>query len=155
MWRETTLLTDRAVQLETAKTNDLPIRNQPSKSVEQLFRTTEKYQRSDGDRRFVHDWLGSANEIQKMMAELRCEPDQFQRKDHLHVNVQRLCMERTRKQRELYCGFCQRCKIRQKVSARMLVISGTWLWEKVVWNSCQHAKRWMEQNCWSHDAQIC
>ena len=27
-------------------------------------------------------------EIQKMMAELKCEPEQFQRKDHLHVNVQ-------------------------------------------------------------------
>ena len=26
---------------------------------------------------------------------------------------------------------------------------------KVVRNSCQQAKWWMEQNCWSHDAQLC
>ena len=32
--------------------------------------------------------LGILDEIQKMMAELRCEPEQFQRKDHLHVDVQ-------------------------------------------------------------------
>ena len=27
-------------------------------------------------------------EIQNMMTELRCEPDQFQRKDHLHIEIQ-------------------------------------------------------------------
>ena len=31
---------------------------------------------------------------------------------------------------KLCCEFFERCNIRQKVSIRMLVISGTWLWEK-------------------------
>ena len=26
--------------------------------------------------------------------------------------------------------------------------------EKVVWNTCQQAKWWMEQNCWDHDAPL-
>ena len=32
--------------------------------------------------------------------------------------------------------------------------TGTWLWEKVLWNSCQQANWRMEQNCRSHDAQL-
>ena len=32
--------------------------------------------------------LGILDEIQKMMAELRCDSEQFQRKDHLRVDVQ-------------------------------------------------------------------
>ena len=50
--------------------------------------------------------LGILEEIQKIMTELQCEPEQFKRQDHLHVNVQRLCTERTRKR---VCYSCELC----------------------------------------------
>ena len=71
-------------------------------------------------------------------------------KDHLPVQKQGHHMRRTRKRRKSKNNFLKSCNICQEVSARMLVISGTWLWENVVRNSCQQAKWWMGQNCWSH-----
>ena len=42
--------------------------------------------------------LDILEELQKIMKDLQCEPEQsVQRQDHLHVNVQRHCMVRTRK----------------------------------------------------------
>ena len=74
------------------------------------------------------------------------------RKDHhLHVHVQRYFLVNSRKWRKLCSEIFKLCNIRQKVSIRMWVISETWLWEKVVWNS--QAKWWMEQSCWDHDDQ--
>ena len=60
----------------------------------------------------------------------------------------------SRKRTKLCSEFFKRCNIRQKVSMRMLVVSGTRLWEKVVWNSRQQATWWMEQSCWDHDDQF-
>ena len=79
----------------------------------------------------------------------------IQMKDHLHVNVQWHHIVNARTSWILYGEFRECCSICQEVPAGMMVISGTWLWENVVRNSCQQAKWWMEQNCWSHGAQLC
>ena len=105
-------------------------------------------------RQFSKDSLGILDKIQKMMAELRFEPEQCQRKEHLHFDEQWHFVENTRKWRKFCCEFFKRCNIRHKISIRMVVISGTWLWENVVRNSRQQAKWWMEQSCWKHDAQL-
>ena len=52
-----------------------------------------------------------------------------QRKDHLHVNVRWHSMGNTRKSWKLYGEFHECCSMCLEVPARMLVISGTWLWE--------------------------
>ena len=63
---------------------------------------------------FTSLWI--LDEIQNMMAELRCEPEQFQRKDHFcYVNVQWHFMENTRKCRKLCSEFFKRCSICQQV----------------------------------------
>ena len=41
-------------------------------------------------------------EIQNMMTEVKCAPEQFPGTNHLHVIVQRLCMEIERKQCKEY-----------------------------------------------------
>ena len=38
--------------------------------------------------------VGFVKEIQFFLKDLRCEPEQFQQQDHLHINVQRHCMGR-------------------------------------------------------------
>ena len=57
------------------------------------------------------------------------------KEDHLHVHVQWHFLVNSWKWRKLCCEFYERCNIHQTFSIRMLVIFGTWLWEKVVWNS--------------------
>ena len=44
----------------------------------------------------VFTTLGILDAIQKMMTESKCEPEQFKRKDHLHVNVQGSALTGTR-----------------------------------------------------------
>ena len=52
------------------------------------------------------------------------------RKYHLHVHVQWYLTENSRNWRKSCSEFRGRSNTRQKVSIRMLVISGTWFWEK-------------------------
>ena len=44
--------------------------------------------------------LDLLEQIQSLMRDLQCEPENFQRQDHLHVNVHRHCVGRTRKNRK-------------------------------------------------------
>ena len=74
--------------------------------------------------------LAILTEIQKIMAELKCEPEQFKGRIIFMSMFHDIFMENSRKWRNLCGEFYKRCNIRQKVSARMLVVSGTWLWEK-------------------------
>ena len=109
MERETTLLTDRAVQFATAKTNVFSesvlclggISTEPVKAWESRIkwfletRYLKDLDRIDGEQ-MEFEWanfpgfttLQILDEIQKMMTEPKCEPGAIQRKDHLHVNVQ-------------------------------------------------------------------
>ena len=57
---------------------------------------------------------GILNEIQNMIAELKCEPEQFQGRI-IYMSIQR------------YGEFFECCNICQNVSVRTLVILGTWL----------------------------
>ena len=134
MWRETTLLTDRAVQLATAKTYVISdsvrclgsISDEPVKAWESRIRwlletrylkeldriDRENRLNSSGQNFIGFTSLGFFTEIQKMMAELRCELEQFQRKYHLHVHGERHYMWNSRKWKKTYCEFLKRCNIR-------------------------------------------
>ena len=46
-------------------------------------------------------------EIQKMITEILCEPEQFDRKNHLHVNVERHCMGRKKGNEEMFIANSQ------------------------------------------------
>ena len=98
MWRETTLLTDRAVQFATAQTcvfsdsvlclggiSDEPVKFWKDKIEWFLESRYLKYvDRIDGEPR-EFEWknfqgvttLGNLDEMQKMMTESKCEPEQF------------------------------------------------------------------------------
>ena len=57
-----------------------------------------------------------------------------QRQDHLHVNVQRHCVGRTRKHRRVWENFTHSSEICSQIPARTLVIFGTWRREEMVRN---------------------
>ena len=61
----------------------------------------------------------------------------FERKDHLHVNVQRHWSGKTRKQRTLYCECSQSYWVCSKIHARTLVVSGALIREEMLRNPCQ------------------
>ena len=99
MWRATTLLTDQAVQIMNSKTNvfsdsvfclgrisDQPV--QAWKNKIQWYLETRYLKELDriDEESMEFEWklfpgfttLGILSEIQKMMSELKCEPEQFQ-----------------------------------------------------------------------------
>ena len=176
VWRESPPLCDGAVRIMKSQTyvfadsvlclrgiSTVPVRVWKDKIKWNLeTRYLKDVDRIDGEP-MEFEWtnfpgfttLRILDEIQKDDGGIRVWTWATQRKDHLHVNVQWHCMEKTRKQRKVYGEFHECCSICQEVPARMLVICGIWLCEKVERNSCQQAKWWMEQNCWSHDAQLC
>ena len=55
--------------------------------------------------------LGLLEKIQSLMRDLQCDSKHFKRQDHLHVNVQRQCMERKRKYRKMSIQFTDSCGI--------------------------------------------
>ena len=70
------------------------------------------------------------------------------RKDHLNVHVTMILCGELQEMKKFVQRILSTLRHTPKGSIRMMVISGTWLWEKVVWNSRQQAKWWMEQSCW-------
>ena len=94
MWRETTLY-DRLSAM-SGRFSDEPVKARESKINWFLeTRYLKDLDRIDGEP-MEFEWtnfpgfttLGILAEIQKMMVESKCEPEQFQRKEHLHVHVQ-------------------------------------------------------------------
>ena len=79
----------------------------------------------------------------------------IQRKDHLHVNVKRHCMERTKKHWKMWDEFCYSYELCSQIPARTLVILGTWIREKVVRDLLWWTRWKMGQDCWTSDAQFC
>ena len=119
---ERALSTDRGVQFATAQTyvfsdSVLCLGGISDETVKAWESETRYLKRFGSDRRgddgvrveifqrFIT--LRILVEIQKMMAESKCEPKQFQRNDHLHVNVQWHRLDKTRKERTLYCECSQ------------------------------------------------
>ena len=76
------------------------------------------------------------------------------RTNHLHVNVQRQCVGRKRKQRIVYCEFQNRSRICKKIRARTLVVSWAWIGIEMVRNSYLQAERWMGSYRWRRDDQL-
>ena len=74
--------------------------------------------------------LGILNEIQKMMADLKCEPEQVQGRIIFMSMFNDIVWREKRKWKQLYSEFYECCNTCQKVFIRMQVISGTWLWQK-------------------------
>ena len=55
-----------------------------------------------------------------------------QMKDHLHVDVQRHWLVKTRKHRKMFDKFCYSCELCSQIPARTLVIFGNWIREEMV-----------------------
>ena len=123
MWRETTLLTDRAVQFATAKTyvfsDSQPcpggISTEPVKAWEsKIIRFSETRYLKDLDRiegePMEFKWknftgfttLGILDEIQKIMTESKCEPEQLKGIIIFMSMYNDIDWGKTRKQRRLY-----------------------------------------------------
>ena len=137
--RETTLLTDKAVQCATAETCVFSdsvlclgrISPEPVKAWERKIkcfvesRSFRVLDRIDGEP-MEFEWknfsgfttLGVLDEIQKMMTELKCEPEHFQGRIIFIVNVQWHWSGKTRKQRKLYCECSQSYWICTKIHLR-------------------------------------
>ena len=71
-----------------------------------------------------------------------------QRQDHLHVNVQRHCVGRTRKHRRVWENFIRSSEICSQIPARTLVIFGTWIREEMVRNLL-----WFPDGYWDKTAE--
>ena len=56
---------------------------------------------SSGNIPRIHN-IWPPRKIQEFMKERKCDPEQFKKQDHLHVNVQRHCMGRKRNWRKMY-----------------------------------------------------
>ena len=95
--------------------------------------------------------LGSLEETQKNVDRITVWIWAVQRKDHLHVNVQRHCVVWTRKYIKMYCEFCYSCELCSQFLARTLFIFGTWIREEIMWNLFWR----LGQDCWKNDAQLC
>ena len=100
--------------------------------------------------------LGFLAEIQNFAAELKCEPEQFQGRVIFMSMLNDMTWWNTRKWRKLYSDRANSVNV---ATYAKRFPHGCWsCWglgcEKVVRNSCQQAKWWVEQNCWSHDAQL-
>ena len=63
------------------------------------------------------------------------------RQDHLHVNVQRHCMERTKKTQQSVNLITYSCELCSQISARFLVILGTWIRKEMVRNLLWQSRR--------------
>ena len=138
-WKRTTLLTDRAVQLSTAKINAF------SDSVLGMCRISDNPVIAWKEKFF---WFMNSSRCREMdridgrtngarvedfprihyIADSRRDPEHgdwntgwtwaIPRANHLHVNVQRHCIERQRKQRIVYCEFPNRGRICNRIRAR-------------------------------------
>ena len=96
--------------------------------------------------------LGILAEIQKIMAELKCEPVQFQGRIIFMSMYNDIFLENTRKCRKLCGEFFKRCSICQQVHPH-----GCWSflgldWEKKCYGTHVNKPNG-EQSCWDHDAQ--
>ena len=64
-------------------------------------------------------------------------------------------VNKTRKQRKLYCECSQSFWVCSKIHARTMVVSRAWIREEMVRNPCQQTGWRMWENCWKNDAQLC
>ena len=74
--------------------------------------------------------LGILNEIQNMMAELKCEHEQFQGRIIFMFMFNDIFWRTPGNEENYVANSSECCDMCQKVSIGMLVTSGTWLWEK-------------------------
>ena len=158
MWRETTLLNDKAVQFATAKTyvfsdsvlclggiSDEPVK--ACKSRIKLFLETRCLKDLDriGGEPMEFDWenllgfttLGILDEIQNMMTESKSEPEQF--KGRIIFMSMHNDIDWTKRGKKKYCvaNALKNCWVCSKIHARTSVASGAWIREEMVQNPCQ------------------
>ena len=175
MWRETTLLTDRVVQLATAKTyvfsdsvlclggiSTEPVRAWESK-IQWFLKTRylNDLDRIDGEQ-MEFEWkiprvyyIGNSRRGSKYDDWIKVWTWTIQRKDHLHVNEKWHWLGKTMKHRRLYFERSQCYWVCSKIHARTLVVSGAWIGEEMARNACLQTWWRMGENCWRHDAQLC
>ena len=152
MWRESSLLCDRAVRIMKSKTyvfsdsvlclggispeplNSLERRNQMVFGKHYL----KELDRIDGEP-MEFEWtisqdhcIGNSWRDSNDDGRFTVWTRGISRKDHLDVHVTRHSMGNSRKWGQSCSELYECCSIRQKVSVRMLVISGTWLWKSGV-----------------------
>ena len=153
---KTTLLTDRAVQLSTAKTyvfsdsvlcmgrnSENPLSAWKEK-VDCFMNSSQcrELDRIDGEP-MEFEWtnfrgftaLQILAEIQNMMTETQCEPEQFPGRIILMSMHNRHCTERNSKRRIVYCEFPNCDRLFKKICAQTLVVSWAWIRKEIVRNS--------------------
>ena len=99
--------------------------------------------------------LGILAEIQKMMAELRCDPEHFQGKIifiSMYIDIE---WWTPGNKENCVANAANVATYAKKFLHGCWSFLGHLLREKVVRNSYQQTKWWMGQNCWRHDAQLC
>ena len=162
---ETTLLIDRAVQFATAKTNVFSdsvlclggISIEPVKAWESKIkwfletRYLKHLDRIDGE---PMESERNSRRDSKDDDWIKVWTRATQRKDHLRVTVRWHWLEKTRKEGKLYCVCSQSSWVCSEIHAMTMVVSGAWIREEMVRNSCQAWWR-MGDNFWGHDAQLC
>ena len=81
--------------------------------------------------------LQLSQEVQELLLRLNETPENFYRKDYLHVDVQRHLMGIKRQQSRMRVKCSNRFSICKKNWSRTMVISRSWFREKVVFYQCR------------------
>ena len=88
--------------------------------------------------------VGILAEIQKMMAESKCEPAQFNGR---FMSMYNDITWRERGIREIVLRILSKLENMLANSARTVIISGAWMREEMVWNPHSQTGRRMGQDC--------
>ena len=155
-WKRTTLLSVRAVRLSQAKAYEFSdsvlcmgrISENPANAWKEKIKLVYEFipvSRIGSNRRGADGVRVDKFTRIYCIADCRRDPEHddwkemwtwaISRKNHLHVNVQRHCMGRKRKQRNVCCELYKCGRTYKKICARTLVISWAWIREEMVRNS--------------------
>ena len=155
-WKRTTLLTDRAVELSTAKayvfSDPVLCMGRVSENTVSAWKwkidwfmnssQCRELDRFNGEP-VEFDWtifpgftaLQTLVEVQNMMTEIECEPEQFPGRIIFMSMYSDIAWGEKRKRRCMYCEFQNRNRICKNIRARTLVVPWGWIRKEMLRNS--------------------
>ena len=162
-WKRTTLLTDRAVQLSTAEAyvisdsvlclgriSENPVSAWKEK-IDWFMNSSQcrELDRIDGEPMEL-EWkifpkfttLQILNEIQNMMTETQCEPEQFPGRI-IFMSMYNDIVGREKGNEELCSANSKKSRLCEKIRARTLVVSWAWIRKEIVRSSFVQTERKM------------
>ena len=175
MWRETTLLTDRAVHLRECQNLSLFWLNAVSGRYQYWTSPIMGKQGFAGFWKHIIFWIGSdreqmefewknfpgfatlriLDEIQKtMISDLTCEPEHFQGRIILMSMFNDIVWTKRGNREKMYCECSRSYWVYSKIHGRTLVVSGAWVGEEMVRDSRVKTRRTMRRSCWEYDDQL-